>query len=135
MMLLSVIGLVDSIYLAIIKITGRTAVCAGIGDCESVNNSQFAEFYGIPVAVLGGIFYLTITGLLVLEWYRIIPSEWVKYSTFGLSLIGVLYSLYLTYLEIAVLEAICPFCVVSAVVAVLLFVGSIIRLIQPGAAN
>ena len=99
-----------------------------------MNTSQYAEFYGIPVAILGGIFYLTIMGLLVLEWYRIIPSEWVKYSTFGLALIGVLYSLYLTYIEIAVLEAICPFCVVSAVVAILLFVGTILRLLQPDAA-
>jgi uncharacterized membrane protein len=133
LILLSVVGLIDSAYLAWIKVTGSTAICSGIGDCEAVNNSPYSELYGVPIAFLGGLFYLTIMGLLVLEWYRIIPGDWARYATFGLAMIGVLYSVYLTYLEVAVLEAICPFCVVSAVVAILLLAGTSIRIFQPDA--
>lgn len=132
---LSIIGLIDSVYLLWIKISGATAICSGFGDCDSVNNSQYSEFFGIPIALLGGFFYLTIMALLVLEWYRVIPSEWVRILTFGLTVIAVLYSIYLTYLEIAVLEAICPFCVVSAVVAILLLIASLIRIFNPSIEN
>ncbi len=47
---------------------------------------------------------------------------------FGITLVGVLYSAYLTYVELAILHAVCPYCVVSAIVMVILFVAMLIRL-------
>jgi uncharacterized membrane protein len=128
---LAAIGLVDSAYLAWLKLADRTAVCAGIGDCEAVNTSPYSEVAGIPIALLGAAAYLTV--LLLLGWERRSPdrAQTARLGVFGIGLAGTLYSVYLTYLEIAVLRAICPFCVVSAVcMAGLLGVG-VLRMREP----
>ena len=126
--ILAIIGAVDSAYLAILKFTGTVAACSNIGDCEAVNNSKYAEIAGIPLGLLGFIGYLAILGALILE--RQFPGwkEGLHLGVFGFTLAGTIYSIYLTYIEIAVLHAICPFCVVSAIVMLLLFVISIIRM-------
>jgi uncharacterized membrane protein len=77
---------------------------------------------------LGLVGYLAILGVIILEQRK---PEWkfgLHLAFFGFTLTGTLYSLYLTYIEIAVLGAICPFCVVSAVVMLALFLLSIYRL-------
>lgn len=128
--ILAIIGLIDSIYLAWVKYTDQYALCGPIGNCESVNTSQYSEIWGIPIALLGAGAYLVIIVLLLLEERSELMREYSPLLVFGLSLVGVLYSIYLTYIEVAVLQAICPYCVISAVVLVLLLVLSTIRLIQ-----
>lgn len=125
---LALLGLLDSLYLSWVKLAGATASCSGIGGCESVNNSRYAEIYGVPVAVLGAGLYGLVLVLLSLEGRLLEGRETIKMVVFGLSLGGVLYSAYLTYVEVAVLRAICPFCVVSAIVLVALLGISVIRL-------
>jgi len=124
----AIVGLVDSIYLAWIKVADKTAACSNIGDCDAVNNSQYSEIAGIPIALLGAGAYLLILALLVLDqrW----PEQTVnmRLGIFGLSLSGTLYSVYLTYLEIAVLRAICPFCVVSAIAIFVILIAGLLRL-------
>ena len=128
------LGILDSIYLLIIKVSNNKALCIqGVGDCWSVNTSRYSEVFGIPLSVLGIIAYADILTL----WILLPRSDFFKRNipivNFMLSLIGVIYSAYLTYLEIAVIKAICPFCVVSAILLVILFVVSLIQLIQgPG---
>ena len=127
---LAVLGLLNSIYLTWVKFTGKYELCGPIGNCESVNTSQYSEMFGIPIALLGAGAYLVMIISLSLESRG---SFWVEYSpiiVFGSSLIGVLYSIYLTYIEVAVLKAICPYCVISAIILVLLLVLSSIRLIH-----
>lgn len=125
------IGLVDSVYLTWIKLTHTTALCLpGIGDCETVNTSRYSEIYGIPIALLGALVYLAILLIVLLKDKASFLSEYGLYLLFGISLVGVLYSAYLTYIEIAVLHAICPFCVISAIVILLIFVSTIVRLSQ-----
>ncbi len=124
----SLIGLIDSIYLTWIKLADKTAACSNIGDCESVNNSQYSEIAGIPIALLGAGAFLTIFLLLALEKRLPDQSTSLRMGVFGLSLTGTLYSVYLTYLEIAVLRAICPFCVVSAISIFVLLIVGVIRL-------
>ena len=126
--LLVLAGAVDSTYLAFLKFTGTVAACSNIGDCEAVNNSKYAEIGGIPLALLGLLGYLAILAFLVLETRFPSWKEGLHLSIFGFTLAGTIYSAYLTYIEIAVLRAICPYCVVSAVVMLLLFVISIMRL-------
>lgn len=128
--ILAIIGLIDSIYLAWVKYTDQYVLCGPIGNCESVNTSQYSEIWGIPIALLGAGAYLVIIVLLLLEERSELMREYSPLLVFGLSLVGVLYSIYLTYIEVAVLRAICPYCVISAVVLVLLLVLSTIRLIQ-----
>jgi uncharacterized membrane protein len=127
---LAVIGLIDSIYLVWVKFTDQYALCGPIGNCESVNTSQYSEIWGIPIALLGAGAYIVIIILLLLENRSELMGEYSPLIVFGISLIGVLYSIYLTYIEVAVLRAICPYCVISAVVLVLLLVLSTIRILQ-----
>jgi uncharacterized membrane protein len=130
----AVLGILDSVYLLIIKLSNNKALCIqGVGDCWSVNTSRYSEVFGIPLSVLGIIAYAVILTL----WILLPRSGFFKRNipivNFMLSLIGVIYSAYLTYLEIAVIKAICPFCVVSAILLVILFIVSLIQLIQgPG---
>ncbi|UCD98799.1 MAG: vitamin K epoxide reductase family protein [Chloroflexota bacterium] len=126
--ILAILGLVDSIYLTWVKYTGAYALCGPIGDCESVNSSQYSEVFGIPIALLGAGAYALIILLLVLERYGGVWIEYGQTIVFGMSLIGVLYSIYLTYIEIAVLKAICPYCVISAIILLALLVISGFRL-------
>jgi uncharacterized membrane protein len=124
----AVIGLADSIYLTWLKLTGELAACGGIGDCESVNASIYSQINGIPIALLGAVAYALILLFLFLESRDDFIGDWSPTLVFGLSLTGTLYSIYLTYIEIAVLKAICPYCVVSAVAILIIFVISIARL-------
>ncbi len=124
--ILTIIGLLDSIYLSWLKLGRDEISCAG--GCDEVNSSIYAEIFGIPVAVLGVFAYIIILIILLLKNKN---DFWNEYSTiivFIFSLIGVIYSIYLTYLELFVIHAICPYCVVSAVVLLLLLVSSILRL-------
>jgi uncharacterized membrane protein len=129
---LALVGLADSAYLAYVKLTNQLASCSNLGDCETVNSSRYSEIGGVPIALLGAAAYLIILGALALDQPGSRWAESGRYAFFGLSLIGTLYSIYLTYLEVFVLRAVCPFCVASAVAMILLFVLSIVRLQAPG---
>ena len=133
--ILVMVGAIDSAYLAFLKFAGMVAACSDIGDCEAVNNSKYAEIGGIPLALLGLLGYLAILAFLVLETRFPSWRDGLHLGVFGFTLAGTIYSTYLTYIEIAVLHAICPYCVVSAVVMLLLFVISIIRLRRLGFVN
>lgn len=125
---LAAIGFIDSVYLTWIKLADQTASCGSIGDCESVNNSRYAEVAGIPIALFGAAAYLLIILLLVLDRRGGAASEPARLAIFGVTLAGTIYSIYLTYLELFVLKAVCPFCVVSAIAILGLFLLSLTRL-------
>lgn len=124
------VGFVDSLYLTWYKIGGMVPLCEGFGDCSAVNNSRFAEIGGVPIALLGAGAYLLILALHAAEWRSLLTGETAILAVFGLGLAGTLYSAYLTYVELFVLRAVCPFCVVSAVAMTVIFVVSIIRLMD-----
>ncbi|HVM72809.1 MAG TPA: vitamin K epoxide reductase family protein [Anaerolineales bacterium] len=126
----SILGTADAIYLLIFKLTGNPHMCLGNGGCHNVNFSPYSEIKGIPVSVFGICAYLAILGILILEKYLKIAQENGPLAIFGISLGGVAFSVYLTYLEIYVIHAICPFCVASAVTITLIFILAIIRLVK-----
>lgn len=128
--ILAVIGLIDSIYLSWEKIFHVEVFCGGSGDCQTVANSPYSEISGIPIAFLGVGVYIVIIALLYLEGRGTFWRQNSPLIIFGLTLAGTIYSIYLTYLEIAVIYAICPYCVISAVVMTLLFIVAIIRLFR-----
>ena len=124
---LSLIGLADAIYLTYIKLAADGICVAGEG-CEIVNTSVYSQIYGIPVAVLGGLAYVAMLVVLLLE-----PgNEFFEFNgpliVLGISIFGVLYSAYLTYLELYVIRAICEFCVLSAVVLTFMLILSAARM-------
>jgi uncharacterized membrane protein len=125
---LTLLGFAVSAYLTWIKLTGNTAACGPVGNCESVNNSRYAAIGGVPIALLGALGYLALLAALVVEarWQSL--SGTARLAVFGVSLVGTLYSGYLTYVEVAVLRAICPYCVVSAIAMTLILVLCVLRL-------
>jgi len=125
------IGLADSLYLTILKTTNNQTMCIkGLGDCWSVNMSSYSEVFGIPVAFLGALAYSLLLILFIPGLLPRISVVLKDQMAFGVSFSGFIYSIYLTYLEIAVIKAVCPFCVVSAVMMTVLFISTLLRLVQ-----
>jgi len=124
------LGVLDSIYLLIYKFSSNDKLCLGSGDCATVNYSPYSEIYGIPVSLLGVIGYAAIVAVLALESRLRLLQEYGRLANFGMSLVGVLFSAYLTYVEAFILHAYCPFCVTSAIIITVIFIVSIIRLIK-----
>jgi len=118
--LLSLAGLLISAYLSYTHITYAKPLCGGLGDCELVNNSRYAEVGGVPVAVLGATMY---GGLLALGflWAKAESKGWLLLAIFGISAAGTLYSAYLTYVEFFVLMAVCIWCLASAALVSAIF--------------
>lgn len=129
-LILAGIGIADAGYLLVYKLTSNDRMCLGSGDCATVNYSPYSEVYGIPVSLIGLLGYLAIAGVLWLETRSSFFEEHGPLVVFGLSLVGVLFSAYLTYIEAAILHAYCPFCVLSAIVITIIFILSIVRLIN-----
>ena len=128
--LLAALGSIDALYLTWIRVSDAKAACGSLGDCEAVNTSIYSEIIGIPVAMLGLAMYVLIVVLVWLEARRPELTEWVQLAVFGLALVGLIFSGWLTYVEIEILQAICPYCVISAVLIGAIFALSVIGLVQ-----
>jgi len=127
---LTILGAADALYLLIYKLTGNSHMCLGNGGCHDVNFSPFSVIYGIPVSLFGLSAFLVILCILMLEGHLKIAKENGPLAIFGISLGGVAFSAYLTYLEIYVIHAICPFCVASAILITSVFILAILRLVK-----
>ena len=125
---LAALGVLVSIYMAIYKLTENPNMCLGNGGCSVVNSSKYAQIDGIPVAVIGVGGYLVILLLLWMERRSAFLTDNGTLAVFGLALIGFLFTVYLIYVELALIHALCPFCVTSQVTMTILFVISVIRL-------
>jgi len=126
-MVAAAIGLIISLYLLSVHWGWGQLVCLDIGDCEVVNTSVYAELLGLPVALLGAFTYLVLLVIGVLSW-RHLSEELASLVQFVVAAIGVAFSLYLTYIELFVLRAICPWCVLSALLITLITVLSVQQL-------
>ena len=122
-------GILDAGYLSFEKLTQSPIYCTpGIGNCNTVNSSSYSVLLGIPVAYLGLFMYLAILFLLVFGESIQSLKPYTLYLMFGLSFFGFLFSLYLTYLEIWVIKAICEWCIISAILVTVIFIYTAIRL-------
>ena len=112
-------------YLAMYKLGMIGQLACTVGQCETVNLSRWATFLGMPVAVWGVGFYVVLFLVaLTGTTERFVNATWVSHALLALSAWGVLFSAWLTYLELYVIHAVCMFCVISAIlVTVLLFVS------------
>lgn len=127
LLVLALLGVGVGAYLAYVALDAEAeAFCSGIGDCHTVQNSQYAKVGGIPVAMLGLGMYLGLAALLLARRFvwREEPRPLVLW-TLLLAGSGAVYSGYLTYLELVEIEAICAWCVASAVIVTLMLVLSL----------
>jgi len=119
---LSLGGVGLATYLAMYKLGLIGTLACTIGSCETVNLSKYATLVGVPVAVWGVGFYVSLF-LVALAGTtdRFVNAEWVSHVLLAMTAWGVLFSGWLTYLELAVINAICMFCVISACLVTVLF--------------
>jgi uncharacterized membrane protein len=116
---LSGLGILLAAYLTWVHFNTGSLVC-GLGDCHTVQASDYATIGPVPVAVLGlGMYAIVCLANLagLAQPARAMPLAAVA---FGVLLAGTLYALYLTWLEVAVIRAICQWCVASAILSVVL---------------
>lgn len=122
------LGTLVSIYMTVFKLTENQSMCLGNGGCSVVNNSIYSEVYGVPVAVVGIAGYAVILAALLAANRFSFLIENGAMVVFGLALAGFLFTVYLIYVEVALIHALCPFCVTSQVSMTILFILSVIRL-------
>jgi uncharacterized membrane protein len=119
---LALLGLGIAIYITIADAGGGAPACiAGGHGCQTVAESDYAELAGVEVSVLG------IGGYVLLLGAALARGDAARVVGLGLALVGFGFSLYLTYLELFVIDAICQWCVASAVVMTALLVVGTLR--------
>jgi uncharacterized membrane protein len=125
--LLSLIGLFISAYLYLYKIGEIGTLACGAGGCETVQQSPWSRFAGVEVALIGVLSY---TVLLVLSLAALRPTlavqRWPATLLMVLAGVGVVFTAYLTYLEIFVIHAICWWCVASAFIIIAILVAALL---------
>lgn len=129
-LVLVVIGIIISGYLSYTKLMNTSVICAE-GDsfnCDAVTSSAYGKIAGIPIAYLGLAAYLVIGGLLLLQNRIAFLQEYGIMLLFGVTLFGFMYSMYLIYVQAAILKAFCVWCLGHEIVITLLFVLSSVRL-------
>ncbi|OGY57109.1 MAG: hypothetical protein A2Y84_01580 [Candidatus Colwellbacteria bacterium RBG_13_48_8] len=128
---LAIVGLVDSLYLTYIHYQqGGSAVCnAASGACNVVTTSKYSVVAGIPLALLGVLFYLSVLALVYLYGKNRKPKTLLIFS--GWTALGFAISTYLTYLQAFVIHAYCPLCLTSAASSILIFL-SVLLLAREG---
>jgi uncharacterized membrane protein len=115
-------------YLAMYKLGMIGTLACTVGSCETVNLSRWATFLGLPVAVWGVGFYLVLFLVALLgTTERFVNEAWVSHALLGLTAWGVVFSVWLTYLELYVIHAVCMFCVISAILVALTFLVSVLE--------
>jgi uncharacterized membrane protein len=128
---LALIGVAIAGYLTYVHYAELEPFCVGGGGaCERVQASRWAELAGIPVALLGLVAYLTVLASLAL------PEELGRSVAAFVSLVGFGFSAWLTYVELVKIDAVCQWCVASALVMTALAAVSVARLLRgdaPGA--
>jgi uncharacterized membrane protein len=120
--LVALLGIAVAGYLTYIEATGATAVCGPVGDCNAVQQSEYATLFGIlPVGLLGLIGYVVIIAAwLVAGAGRGRAAEWAAVALVATAFVGTVFSIYLTFLEPFVIGATCAWCLTSAVLITLL---------------
>jgi uncharacterized membrane protein len=128
--LLALVGLFVALYLWLHALGFGGAIrCGTSGGCETVQTSQWAVFLGMPVAFYGVVGYLAVL-VVALAALRpaALPQRGWNTLLAALASVGFLFTLYLTYLELFVIHAICRWCVGSAVIITLIWIVSVIAL-------
>lgn len=128
-LVLSIAGIAVAGYLTYVHYNVGALVC-GVGDCEIVQSSKYSQMFGIPIAIFGLLMYLAILALIIVRYTM---EEWSDLASTGILVLliaGTIYAAYLTYLELEVIRAICQWCVISAILTVLLLITEVTRLIR-----
>ena len=127
MALVSLLGLFLGAYLTMYKLGIIGALMCNVSSCEQVQSSRYSVFLGLPVATWGLGFYVAMFGLSIVGMQeRFESSRQLSMAILGMASIGLLFTAYLNYVEAFVINMWCEWCIVSALMVVVLFVLAVI---------
>jgi uncharacterized membrane protein len=118
---LSLVGLAISLYLSRTYLLGEAPGCLGSGGCATVQASPYSRIIGVPVPSLGALLYFGMVVLTLLSLTMRRRTEILLLALFGTALAGLLFSVYLTAVELLVIHAICLWCAGSAIIILMAF--------------
>ena len=123
--LVALAGVFVALYLTLYKLGYIGTLACAVGSCETVQTSKWATFLGFPVGGWGVAYYVGVLALALIGLTgRYADARQLSDVLVGVTGFGLLFSLWLTYLELFVIHAICQWCVVSAILATILFILS-----------
>ena len=125
-LIVSLLGFLDAAYLTIEHYRGVVPPCAIVTGCETVTTSQFSLILGVPVALLGAMYYLLLTVLSIL-YFDTKNERWIKRAAI-LTPLGLLASTWFIYLQAFIIKAWCLYCLGSATTSLALFVLGMVLL-------
>jgi uncharacterized membrane protein len=125
LLVLALAGIGIAGYLTYVHYEELSPLCT-TGGCEKVQSSEYAKVSGVPVPLIGLVGYVAIFASLLVR------GELARLATAAMAYGGFVFSVYLTYLELFTIEAICQWCVASAVVMTLIAIFATIRVLLIG---
>jgi uncharacterized membrane protein len=121
-LVLCIAGLGVALYLTYVETQSVAAVCGPVGDCNKVQSSEYSKLFGVlPVGLLGALGYVAILAAWLWGHYgsgRL--ADYAPLAVHGMAIFGVVFSIYLTGLELFAIFAVCIWCLSSAVIMTLL---------------
>jgi uncharacterized membrane protein len=122
-LILAFAGFLDAVYLSAKYFLHQEVACSLISGCNEVLGSKFAHIGPIPLALLGVIYYLTLIILAGIYLQTKNPS--IKRWVIGIVTLGIIVSVCLVVLQVVIIKAICVYCMISAIITLLLFATSL----------
>lgn len=123
-LILALLGFADSVFLLAEKMDGGPIPCVLGTGCDTVSNSPYSLLFGIPLAAYGVAFYVTV-GIIALIYLDTKKMFWGR-VLFLATTAGFLMSVYFIYVQKFLIGAFCVYCIISAVIATLLFCAAIV---------
>lgn len=115
-------GFLLAAYIRHKKVSKETLVCPLRSNCEAVVFSDYSRFFGVPVELLGIVYYLTI--VFAYGFFLAVPvdmSQFLVFAVFSFTIIAFLFSLYLTFIQAFALKQWCTWCLISAGLCTVIF--------------
>jgi uncharacterized membrane protein len=126
------VGMGIAAYLTYSHYANQPIACAGRSGCQAVENSEYSKLVGIPVAVLGMLFCAGLLALVVARVARLpLAEEWAPVAAFSMTLAGVAFAAYLTYIELFVVENVCIWCASFATIITIAWLITIAGVLAP----
>ncbi len=119
-LMLSGAGFIDASYLTIKHYLGTPINCSLLNGCDTVTNSQYSIIFGLPVALLGVLYYLAVFILVML--YVDTKRKNLFYGAALITPLGLFASFWFVYLQVFVIHALCLYCLISALISTTLFI-------------
>ena len=124
MLALTLVGILDAMYVAYGSYSGTQLWCPILDGCNTVVNSPYSRVLGMPMSYFGFIYYLFMFGLAARLAYEP-ASKSLRFRAVLYAALGAVSSAYFIYLQLSLIQAICSYCIISAIVSFLLLLAAL----------